>query len=140
MVLLESLNLGGNNLSGKIPSEIGQLTGLRKCDLGFNLLTGTIPTEIAALANLQSLRLRGIVGEVNNGRNEIMGTFPSGLGDLDKLTCFDASGTLLTGNIPESICVNTVNSTVFVNVRCVGIGSACSCCKCDAVDQCTLSL
>ena len=126
-------------MSQHIPTEMGQLIGLKECDLGFNLLTGSIPNEISALTNLEVLRVRGIAGE--EGRNEISGTFPAALGDLPNLKCFDATGTLMTGIVPEGICDNCYDLStpdVHANVQCAGV-TACSCCVCDsASDQCKL--
>ena len=129
-----SINLGENSLSGQIPTEIGQLLLLKECDLGLNLLDGTIPTEIAALTNLELLRLRGDA-ERGYERNRIEGTFPSALGNLVNLECFDAGGTLLTGTFPESFCAST-STSLFINLRCVGVSGVCSCCECDADDKC----
>jgi Leucine-rich repeat (LRR) protein len=51
------LNLGGNGLTGSIPSEIGNLTNLTYLNLTTNQLTGEIPPEIGNLTNLNSLYL-----------------------------------------------------------------------------------
>jgi hypothetical protein len=126
--------MGENNLSGQIPTEIGLLSLMEECDLGFNLLSGSIPTEITSLANLRLLRLRGF-SEKGKERNSFGGTFPSRLGNLVNLECFDAGGTLLTGTVPESVCTNTT-SEVLINLRCVGVSGVCSCCACDAEDSC----
>ena len=40
------LNLWDNQLTGEIPSEIGNLTNLTNLDLGVNQLTGEIPSWI----------------------------------------------------------------------------------------------
>ncbi|WP_426292938.1 T9SS type A sorting domain-containing protein [Dyadobacter endophyticus] len=58
-----SIDLGGNELSGQLPPEIGNLTALRDLSLanhGLNLyppLTGKIPAEFANLTNLENLNL-----------------------------------------------------------------------------------
>ena len=44
-------------LSGEIPSEIGNLTNLTSLWLYNNKLTGSIPPEIGQLVNLKSLHL-----------------------------------------------------------------------------------
>ena len=45
------------DLTGAIPSELGNLTNLQSLDLGDNELTGEIPAEQVSLAKLQSLNL-----------------------------------------------------------------------------------
>ena len=51
------LNLYNQGLTGSIPSEIGNLTNLKKLYLSYNDLTGSIPPEIGNLTNLTSLHL-----------------------------------------------------------------------------------
>jgi len=46
------LNLAGNQLTGSIPPEIGNLTNLTYMSLGWNQLTGEIPGIICDLTNL----------------------------------------------------------------------------------------
>jgi hypothetical protein len=47
-----------NQLTGPIPSAIGQLTGLKKLDLYSNQLTGSIPQEMLRLKQLTSRNLQ----------------------------------------------------------------------------------
>ena len=42
----------GNNLTGTIPSELGNLSSLTLLSLSGNNLTGTIPPELGSLSNL----------------------------------------------------------------------------------------
>jgi Leucine-rich repeat (LRR) protein len=51
------LDLGRNQLTGSIPSEIWNLTNLTNLRLRSNQLTGSIPTEIGNLTNLTYLEL-----------------------------------------------------------------------------------
>ena len=51
------LDLGENYLSGQIPPEIGNLTGLSQMLLDHNALTGPIPPEIGNLIGLEGLSL-----------------------------------------------------------------------------------
>ena len=68
------LNLENNQLTGSIPSEIGNLTNLTYLDLQYNLLTGSIPPEIGNLTNLEFLSL---------GYNQLTGSIPSEICDLN---------------------------------------------------------
>ena len=44
--------LGGNQLTGTIPAELGALDELRQLGLWGNALSGEIPPELGALKNL----------------------------------------------------------------------------------------
>ena len=68
-----SLDSWNNQLTGSIPSEIGNLTNLTGLDLGGNELTGSIPPELGNLTNLTWLDLS------NNRLTEI----PESICDLD---------------------------------------------------------
>jgi hypothetical protein len=51
---LRHLNLDSNKLSGNIPSELGNLTELHDLDLSDNQLMGSIPTSFTNLINMAS--------------------------------------------------------------------------------------
>ena len=51
------LDFLGNQLSGSIPPELGNLTNLERLSLGINQLSGSIPPELGKLANLWQLDL-----------------------------------------------------------------------------------
>ena len=88
------LDLTGNNLSGPLPLEIGNLANLTSLQLRSNQLTGPIPPEIGNLANLTSLQLRS---------NQLTGPIPPEIGSLANLTRLDLGGNQLTGPIPPEI-------------------------------------
>ena len=88
------LELPSNNLSGAIPTVVGDLTGLEILDLSGNGLTGEIPAALESLTALGTLDLSG---------NGLRGEIPSDLGDLTALTTLDISANDLGGGIPSEL-------------------------------------
>ena len=88
------LKLSNNQLTGSIPSEIGNLTGLKKLELRFNNLSGNIPSEIWSLSELEILYLE---------KNQLTGSIPPEIGNLTNLTHLYLFGNQLTGSIPAEI-------------------------------------
>ena len=89
------LELRENQLSGPIPTELGNLTNLGELWLGWNQqLSGPIPTELSNLANLTHLELSG---------NQLSGSIPAELGNLANLTHLDLEQNQLTGSIPMEL-------------------------------------
>ena len=70
------LRLRSTNLRGRIPAELGRLTGLVWLHLAYNELTGEIPGELGRLSVLKYLRLSD---------NQLTGTIPAELGQLIEL-------------------------------------------------------
>ena len=70
----DSLDLSNNQLTGSIPSEIGNLTNLTLLYLYENQLTGSIPSEIGNLTNLTYLKLSS---------NQLTGEIPESICDLN---------------------------------------------------------
>ena len=102
---LSSLSLSGNQLTGIIPSALGNLQNLITLDLSFNRFSGNIPRWISNLINLHRLSLYG---------NQFTGNIPSSIGKLTHLTGLSLGGSKLTGSIPSSI-GNLVNLfTLFI--------------------------
>ncbi|MCH7670191.1 MAG: leucine-rich repeat domain-containing protein [Acidobacteria bacterium] len=79
----------GNQLSGSIPAELGNLTNLEFLFLGGNQLSGSIPAELGNLTNLDFLDLCG---------NQLSGAVPVTLlqldGTLQSLSLFGQTGCL----------------------------------------------
>ena len=84
----------GKSLNGKIPAELGNLTGLSSLLLSDNQLTGEIPAELGNLTNLWSLLLDG---------NQLTGKIPSELGNLTELRDLYLQNNQLTGEIPSEL-------------------------------------
>ncbi len=67
------LTLSKNQLTGSIPTELGDLDNLQALYLHQNQLTGSIPTELGDLDNLELLNLEN---------NQLTGSIPQGVLDL----------------------------------------------------------
>ena len=89
-----ALTLPGNQLTGGIPTELGNLINLEGMDLSGNQLTGAIPTELGNLVKLESIDLSA---------NQLTGPIPTGLGTLENLQTVSLAGNRLIGCIPESL-------------------------------------
>jgi len=85
---LEWLVLNDNDLSGEIPPELGELTNLEVIRLHSNALSGEIPAELGELTNLKSLLL---------AMNVLSGEIPAELGDLENLTRLNLNYNTLSG-------------------------------------------
>ena len=88
------IRIGNRGLTGTIPSELGNLSGLAELSLLENELSGPIPGELGGLANLTRLLL---------SENELTGPIPSELGNLANLTRLLLSENELTGPIPSEL-------------------------------------
>ena len=91
---LESLELPGNRLTGTIPPELGRLTRLRSLRLNHNRLTGPIPEELGEIIGLRSLELND---------NMLTGLIPARLGRLTELESLHLDNNRLTGDIPTAL-------------------------------------
>ena len=97
---LENLNLTGNQLSGAIPTELGNLTNLENLNLSFNQLSGEIPASLGDLSNLKELWL---VGHPLSGGDKLSGALPEELGNLSNLEFLILNFNQLSGELPQSL-------------------------------------
>ena len=88
------LILQGNQLTGEIPAELGDLASLQGLFVNRNQLTGEIPAELGGLASLQWLLLND---------NELTGEIPAELGGLASLRGLYLAGNQLAGGIPPEL-------------------------------------
>ncbi len=91
---LETLRLIGNGLTGHIPPELARLDRLATLDLSVNLLTGSIPPELGRLQNLSVLDLSA---------NRLTGSIPTELGRLGRLSVLDLGLNRIHGLIPPEL-------------------------------------
>ena len=115
---IDRLDLGANNLTGMLPAELGNLSGLRYLQLGDNALTGEIPHELGNLLGLESLFLANntLTGEIPSElgnlsqlqhlylrSNALSGTIPDEFGNLPQLQNLNVSDNAFTGRLPRSL-------------------------------------
>ena len=91
---LREVSLQNTGLSGPIPPELGNLSGLRSLRLEWNDLSGPIPSELGSLSELETLYL---------GNNRLTGAIPPELGNLVKLRSLGLWLNRLTGPIPPEL-------------------------------------
>ena len=110
LTALETLDLGGSELTGTIPTQLGSLTKLTRLDLSDNRLRGNIPTQLGSLTALTALDLSG---------NRLGGNLPAGLRNLPPtLATLRLSGNSFTGCIDERLRLAETNDlTTLMKAR-----------------------
>ncbi|TYH82216.1 hypothetical protein ES332_D02G044100v1 [Gossypium tomentosum] len=89
---MTGIDLSCNNLTGHIPSELGNLSEIYSLNLSHNKLTGVIPSSFAKLHQIESLDL---------SYNNLSGEIPNQLVELNSLEVFSVAYNNLSGSIPE---------------------------------------
>ena len=102
------LQIEANNLTGTLPSSLGNMSSLIELNLPFNNITGTIPSE---LSNLQ-------IYDLDLNSNSFSGTIPTLPTNLYE---FNVNSNLLTGTIPA-----TLNSVTRLSWLCVRLQAPCT--------------
>ncbi|XP_077230320.1 uncharacterized protein LOC143863513 isoform X2 [Tasmannia lanceolata] len=97
---LAFLNLLHNNLTGNIPSSLGNLSSLIVLDLTLNSLEGNIPHELGRLSVLKSLEL---------GLNKLSGMIPPPLYNLSSLVNLVLVGNQLHGSLSPNLGLSLAN-------------------------------
>ncbi|XVF57933.1 hypothetical protein PTKIN_Ptkin07bG0022200 [Pterospermum kingtungense] len=88
---MTGLDLSCNNLTGKIPLALGNLSSIHALNLSHNRLTGPIPVSFSKLDEIESLDL---------SYNYLNGEIPSELTNLVRLEVFSVAHNDLSGKIP----------------------------------------
>ncbi|XXG54861.1 hypothetical protein AAC387_Pa03g2638 [Persea americana] len=86
------IDLSMNKLTGAIPFEMGNMTGLRALNLSHNLLNGPLPVSFQNMENLESLDL---------SHNNLAGKIPQEITKLSFLGAFSVAFNNLSGEIPS---------------------------------------
>ncbi|XP_034699285.1 receptor-like protein 1 [Vitis riparia] len=92
LYFMSGLDLSGNKLTGPIPPEIGNLSGIHTLNLSYNQLIGSIPETFSNLKEIESLDL---------SHNGLMGQIPPQMVELNFLSVFTVAHNNLSGKIPE---------------------------------------
>ncbi|KAE9590530.1 putative protein kinase RLK-Pelle-LRR-XII-1 family [Lupinus albus] len=115
---LSQLYLGGNEISGKIPSELGNLNSLILLTMESNHFNGIIPSTFGKFQKMQKLELGGnkLSGEISPfignlselfflylGDNMLEGSIPPTLINCQKLQYLNLSQNNLNGTIPSEV-------------------------------------
>ncbi|KAK4275275.1 hypothetical protein QN277_018389 [Acacia crassicarpa] len=102
---LTKLNLGKNQLSGKIPEEISSCSKLQLLDLGSNEFSGEIPKQLGQIPSLEI--------SLNLSFNQFSGQIPPQISGLTKLAVLDISHNNLSGNLNS---LSDLQNLVSLNV------------------------
>merc|ERR1712157_238313 len=92
---LRSIHLDGNEISGTIPSTLGNLHNLKIFSASHNLLHGTVPSQVLELQELEILYIphNGLTGTIpRNGIQDIVADCGStSLKEKAKIKCYTCS-------------------------------------------------
>ncbi|NOR86743.1 MAG: hypothetical protein GQ527_03950, partial [Bacteroidales bacterium] len=128
------LNMTNNNLSGTLPSAIGDLTYLSTIRLDGHQLIGEIPVELYTMPNLIYVNLSNnyLSGELSPlignmpviasyivYNNEFTGTIPIEIGNCVTLSFLDIGDQSLTGEIPIELA--SLTDLYYLAIRGAGL-------------------
>ena len=91
---LSFLEIQFSQISGNIPEEFGKFKRLSYLNLSYNQLSGEIPTSIGQIKSLKTLDLH---------ENQLSGEIPNSIWQIQSLESIDFSNNQLSGNLPDNI-------------------------------------
>jgi len=102
---LNYMDMSKNNISGPVPSSLGNCKNLTYINLSWNKFVGLIPTELGKLVSLVILNL---------SHNNLEGPLPLQLSNCTKMDRFDVGFNFLNGSLPSSLRSWTNISTLIL--------------------------
>ncbi|KAI3705905.1 hypothetical protein L1987_76154 [Smallanthus sonchifolius] len=102
---IRNMYLDYNFMDGSIPNYFSNYTQLKRFRLSFNNFTGSIPPELGRRTPLVALNLF---------TNNLVGSIPRDM-NLTKMEIFDVTDNMLSGPLPNSICVSGLLTQFAVN-------------------------
>lgn len=96
---ITSINLKGNNLTGKIPASLGETLAVTRALLEAE----TRSDDDATTRATENVSILGGLKELDLSDNKISGSIPSEIGNLTSLTKLNLSNNNLTGGLPATI-------------------------------------
>jgi len=115
---VSGLNLSSNNLSGLIPTDIGELISLKTINLSNNQLSDSIPSQFYNLLKLEAINLSSnqLNGFIKNeitqltslkslilNNNQFIGTIPIHISRLSNLSTLRLNNNSLSGPVPAGL-------------------------------------
>ncbi|KAL3504938.1 hypothetical protein ACH5RR_034779 [Cinchona calisaya] len=99
---MTGLDLSVNQLTGEIPSQLGELTALLSLNLSFNFLTGHIPKSFSTMEKIESLDLshNNLVGSIPPEIVQLYFISTFNVVQLYFISTFNVSFNNLSGSIP----------------------------------------
>ncbi len=102
---MNNFNLANNDLSGQIPSEISNMSELRRLNLTGNNFAGPLPVELGILDSLIEIQL---------AQNSFTGAIPPMMGNLSKLALLELQDNNLSGCFPSDL-LNLCDPSITVD-------------------------
>lgn len=118
---MQYLSLSGNNFSGSIPFEVGNLVFLLDLlDLNQNMLSGKMPLQLVKLIMLQKLNLSHYI---------LSGSIPPPFESMLSLSSVDFSYNDLVGPLPKSKAFQLAPANAFIRNKglCGAVGDFLPC-------------
>jgi len=112
LISIDTLNLSDNNLHGTIPRSLGKLALLKHLHLNNNFFVGQIPPTLATSHPING-KVGDLLEKIYLQDNQLSGKVPIQLADLSNLKELVIHENKLTGQVPNDICSETINSYFF---------------------------